>query len=155
MTTICSWPLSQLGGDFDMPADFHLPESLSSAAVAKYFSAIHKMEQMVMFPSLLRGVTFKEQEDGFGAGSVDKDLFEHFTLLKSGRGMLEGGLLPLRKEKPQVIPQVKEENMEKDNLEDILYYHLSSLYRVLHHLTQRADAVTSKYNEIMGRISQS
>ncbi|KAM6448746.1 mid1-interacting protein 1-B-like isoform 1-T1 [Liasis olivaceus] len=121
----------------------------------KYFSAIHKMEQTVMFPSLLRGVSFEEQEDGFGVDSADKDVFEHFMLLKSGKGMLESGLLPLGKEKPHVIPEVKEENVEKDSLEDILYYHLSSLYRVLHHLTQRANTVTCKYNEIMGRINQS
>ncbi|XP_039225965.1 thyroid hormone-inducible hepatic protein [Crotalus tigris] len=136
-----------------MPADFQLPEFLSSAATEKYVSAIQKMEQTVMFPSLLRGVSLEDLEDTFGAG---KDLFEHFTLLKSGKGMLEGGLLPLRIEKQlPVAPQEKQDNMEEDSLEDIFYYHLSSLYRVLHHLTQRALAVTAKYNEIMERINRS
>ncbi|KAM3836506.1 thyroid hormone-inducible hepatic protein-like [Vipera latastei] len=139
-----------------MPADFQLPELFSSAAMEKYVSAIQKMEQTVMFPSLLRGVSLEDLEEAFGADSAGKDLFEHFTLLKSGKGMVEGGLLPLRTEKqlPEVL-QGKQENMEEDSLEDIFYYHLSSLYRVLHHLTQRALAVTAKYNEIMERINRS
>ncbi|XP_058042268.1 mid1-interacting protein 1-like [Ahaetulla prasina] len=138
-----------------MPADFQLPESLSPAAMEKYVSAIQKMEQTVMFPSLLRGVSLEDLEEAFGADSADKDLFEHFMLLKSGKGMLEGGgPLPPTKEKLPVIPQGKED-MEKDSLEDIFYYHLSSLYRVLHHLTQRAQAITAKYNEIMERINRS
>ncbi|XP_013921972.1 PREDICTED: mid1-interacting protein 1-B-like [Thamnophis sirtalis] len=138
-----------------MPADFQLPEMLSPAAMEKYVSAIQKMEQTVMFPSLLRGVSLEDLEEAFGADSDDKDLFEHFVLLKSGKGMLEGGrFLPARREKLPGVPPV-EENVEKESLEDVFYYHLSSLCRVLHHLTQRAQAVTAKYNEIMERINHS
>uniref|UniRef100_A0A2D4KUT7 Uncharacterized protein n=1 Tax=Micrurus paraensis TaxID=1970185 RepID=A0A2D4KUT7_9SAUR len=138
-----------------MPADIQLPETVSPAAMEKYVSAIQKMEQTVMFPSLLRGVSLEDLEGAFGADSADKDLYEHFMLLKSGKGMLEGGgPLPLRREKLPVVPQLKE-NMEKGSLEDNFYYHLCSLYCILHHLTQRAQAVTTKYNEIMERINRS
>ncbi|ETE56734.1 Mid1-interacting protein 1-B, partial [Ophiophagus hannah] len=126
-----------------MPADFQIPEIVSPAPMEKYVSAIQKMEQTVMFPSLLRGVSLEDLEGAFGADSADKDLFEHFMLLKSGKGMLEGGgPLPLSREELPVVPQLKED-MEKGSLEDIFYYHLSSLYCVLHHLTQRAQAVCS------------
>ncbi|XP_070607724.1 thyroid hormone-inducible hepatic protein-like [Erythrolamprus reginae] len=132
-----------------MPADFQLPEILCPSAMEKYVSAIQKMEQTVMFPSLLREVSL---EDDFGA---DKDLFEHFMLLKSGKGMLESSrALSTREETLPVVPEAKEK-IDKESLEDNFYYHLSSLYRILHHLTQRAQAVTAKYNEIMERMNRS
>ncbi|XP_062983934.1 mid1-interacting protein 1-B-like [Elgaria multicarinata webbii] len=118
-----------------------------------YFSAVHKMEQTVMFPSLLRGVSFEEQDTAFEA---DKDLFEYFTQLKSIKQMMEGGWMPLDGRQPGITARVKEpEAKEEADLERLYYYHISALQRVFRQLTGRANTVTSRYNEIMQGINQS
>ncbi|XP_062983936.1 thyroid hormone-inducible hepatic protein-like [Elgaria multicarinata webbii] len=121
-----------------------------------YFSAVRKMEHTVMFPSLLQGVSLEGQDDTLEANSDEKDLYEYYTLLKSIKLLAEGGLVPLDHQKSHIATRLKEqEGKEKDDLEGFFYYHVSSLYRVLTHLTRRANAVTSKYNEIMGQINPS
>ncbi|XP_066475548.1 thyroid hormone-inducible hepatic protein-like [Tiliqua scincoides] len=121
-----------------------------------YFSAVRKMEQTVLFPSLLQGVSLKEGDDPSEADSCDKDLYEYYTQLKSIKLLVEGGLVPLNDRKPHVATQLQEqEGKEAVDLEGYFYYHVSSLYRVLTLLTRRANAVTVKYNEIMGQINQS
>ncbi|XP_062830577.1 thyroid hormone-inducible hepatic protein [Anolis carolinensis] len=116
----------------------------------EYFSAVHKMEQTVMFPSLLQGVSLEGKEDTSDSGSEEKDLYEYYMLLKSIKLVVEGGLLP-RSHQTSLVSE--EEVHEDEDLEGFFHYHVSSLYRVLTQLTQRANAVTSKYNEIMGQIN--
>lgn len=119
-----------------------------------YFSAVRKMEQTVLFPSLLRGVSLEGAPSE--ADNCDKDLYEYYTQLKSIKLLVEGGLVPLNDRKPHVATQLQEqEGKEATDLEDYFYYHVSSLYRILTLLTRRADTVTMKYNEIMGQINQS
>lgn len=109
-----------------------------------------------MFPSLLQGVSLDRQGNTFEAESSDKDLYEYFTLLKSIKLLVEGGLVPLDDHLPPIAEQLKgQKGKEMADLEGDFYYHVSSLYRVLTQLTSTANAVTSKYNEIMGQINQS
>ncbi|XP_034971609.1 mid1-interacting protein 1-B-like [Zootoca vivipara] len=120
-----------------------------------YFSAVRKMEQTVMFPSILQGVPLEWQDSTPEADSSGKDLYDYYKLLKSIKLMVEGGLVPLDNQNPEVATRLREqEEKERQNLEGYFYYHASSLYRVLAQLTRRAIAVTSKYNEIMGQINQ-
>ncbi|XP_026562545.1 thyroid hormone-inducible hepatic protein, partial [Pseudonaja textilis] len=118
----------------------------------RYFSAVRHMEQTVMFPSLLQGVLLEDQEDPAGTDSEkecprDRDLYDYFTLLKSIKSTVESGLPPLRSRE-------EEEAREKTDLEGLFRYHISGLYHVLTQLTTRANAVTSRYNEILGQINQ-
>nr|XP_060622960.1 thyroid hormone-inducible hepatic protein-like [Anolis sagrei ordinatus] len=116
----------------------------------EYFSAVHKMEQTVMFPSLLQGVPLEGQEDTSNSSSEKKDLYEYYMLLKSIKLVVERGLLP----RSHPTSHVREQEVkEEEDLEGFFHYHISSLYHVLTQLTRRAHAVTSKYNEIMGQIN--
>ncbi|KAF7237902.1 Thyroid hormone-inducible hepatic protein [Varanus komodoensis] len=121
-----------------------------------YFSAVHKMEQTVMFPSLLLGVSLEDRGSTFEANScdgdsVDRDLYEYFMLLKSIKQMAESGLVPLEGKNSSMK---EEEDREEADLEGLFYYHVSGLQHVLVRLTTRANTVTSKYNEIMGQMNE-
>ncbi|XP_062830578.1 thyroid hormone-inducible hepatic protein [Anolis carolinensis] len=105
-----------------------------------YFAAVRKMEQTVMFPSLLLGVSLENQDD--------KDLHEYYSLLKSIKLAAEGGL----KEKSLGLPE--EDGKEEADLEGLFHFHVSCLHHILTRLTGMANTVTSKYNEIMGQIGQ-
>ncbi|XP_053241132.1 mid1-interacting protein 1-like [Podarcis raffonei] len=122
----------------------------------RYVSAVRKMEQTVMFPSLLLGVSLEDQAGTFetnssNGDSSERDLYEDYTLLKAIKGRAEGGLAALDFQNPSLK---EEESKEKADLEDLFHYHVSGLHRVLTQLTRRANALTSKYNEIMGQINQ-
>nr|XP_025044898.1 thyroid hormone-inducible hepatic protein [Pelodiscus sinensis] len=123
----------------------------------EYFSAIRKMEHVVMFPSLLRGVYMEQQNDVATDDFGNRDLYEYYLQLKSIKLAMEGRLVPLNESKHQIITSREEaqENGEEADLEQLLYYHFTGLYRVLSHLTRKANALTRKYNEIIGQINQS
>ncbi|XP_060622959.2 thyroid hormone-inducible hepatic protein-like [Anolis sagrei] len=106
-----------------------------------YFAAVRKMEQTVMFPSLLLGVSLENQDD--------KDLHEYYSLLKSIKLAAEGGLAPLKEKSLS-----EEEGKEEADLEGLFHFHVSCLHHILTRLTSMANTVTSKYNEIMGQIGQ-
>ncbi|KAM3837565.1 thyroid hormone-inducible hepatic protein [Vipera latastei] len=128
----------------------------------RYFSAVRNMEQTVMFPSLLQGVSLEEQDGPAGVNSGmekshDRDLYDYYTLLKSIKSRVESGLPPLndkslksREEEAAAAAAAK----EKTDLEGLFRYHVSGLYHVLAQLTSRANTVTSRYNEILGQINQ-
>ncbi|XP_070800165.1 thyroid hormone-inducible hepatic protein [Pituophis catenifer annectens] len=125
----------------------------------RYFSAVRHMEQTVMFPSLLQGVSLEDQEDPAEINSEqkcsrDRDLYDDFTLLKSIKSTVESGLPPLHDKSLSSSREEEEEAKEKTDLEGLFRYHISGLYHVLAQLTSRANAVTSRYNEILGQISQ-
>ncbi|XP_015284834.1 PREDICTED: mid1-interacting protein 1-B-like [Gekko japonicus] len=121
----------------------------------EYFSAVCRMEQAVLFPSLLRGIFLDKTDDPTEADSVEKDLYEYFMMLKSIKRLVEGGLAPLEGQDPSIATRLREqEDQENADLEGFFYYHVSNLYRILTQLTRRAEAVTTKYNELMGQIYQ-
>ncbi|XP_005290620.1 thyroid hormone-inducible hepatic protein [Trachemys scripta elegans] len=122
----------------------------------EYFSAIRKMEQAVMFPSLLRGVYMEQQDDASTGDFGNRDLYEYYMQLKSIKLAVEGRLAPLNESKHQITSREEvQENGEEADLEGLLYHHFTGLYRVLTHLTRKANALIRKYNEIIGQINQS
>ncbi|KYO31851.1 thyroid hormone responsive [Alligator mississippiensis] len=123
-------------------------------AMEEYFSAVQKMEQLVLFPSLLRGV-FVEQDETATADFGEKDLYEHYLQLKSIKLAVEGAQVPREKCKlPVTNKEEKKENRGDANLEELFYHHFTGLYHVLMTLTRKANALTRKYNDIIGEINQ-
>lgn len=120
-----------------------------------YFSAVRKMEQTVMFPSLLQGATLEAQDDAVKMELGEKDLFDYFTLLKAIKTVVESGVVPLEDQNPSAATMAgEEESQEKTNVEGLFYFHVSGLYHVLTQLTRKANAVISRYNEIVGQFNQ-
>ncbi|XP_009704563.1 PREDICTED: thyroid hormone-inducible hepatic protein [Cariama cristata] len=114
----------------------------------QYFSATQKMEQEVMFPSLLRGV-FPQQET---------DLYERYQLLKAIKPVVEKGLASVT---DQSRASADTDTSSDDNdtmdaqLEERLSHHLAGLQQVLTHLTRDTNALTRRYSQILEQISPS
>lgn len=124
----------------------------------QYFSATHKMEQEVMFPSLLRGV-FPEQQDG-AAPDADghADLYERYQLLKAIKPMVEKGLASVNdhnSSSTDADPSWSDACSVDAQLEQRLCHHLAGLQQVLTHLTRDTNALTRRYSQILEQISPS
>ncbi|KFO86051.1 Mid1-interacting protein 1-B, partial [Buceros rhinoceros silvestris] len=123
----------------------------------QYFSATQKMEQEVMFPSLLRGV-FPQQE-GEAAGS-HTDLYERYQLLKAIKPMVEKGLASVNDQSPNSTDNNTDTSSDENDimdaqLEERLSHHLAGLQQVLTHLTRDTNALTRRYSQILEQISPS
>ncbi|XP_030055201.1 thyroid hormone-inducible hepatic protein [Microcaecilia unicolor] len=119
-----------------------------AAAVAKCSSAIHNMEQMVMFPSLLRDVPL---EPDTSTAHDTTDMYEYYILLKSIKASMENGLIPLEEWKSQMATVDKEaEVVEAPNLEALFYAHFSGLLQTLNCFTKKANTLTKRYKDLIG-----
>ncbi|XP_054705913.1 thyroid hormone-inducible hepatic protein-like [Grus americana] len=123
----------------------------------QYFSATQKMEQEVMFPSLLRGV-FPQQEGAAPAAGGHTDLYERYQLLKAIKPMVEKGLASVTDQSPTGAdadtPSDDDDTMDAQ-LEERLSHHLAGLQQVLTHLTRDTNALTRRYSQILEQISPS
>uniref|UniRef100_A0A8C3K5U3 M1I1B protein n=1 Tax=Calidris pygmaea TaxID=425635 RepID=A0A8C3K5U3_9CHAR len=123
----------------------------------QYFSATQKMEQEVMFPSLLRGV-FPQQEGAAPAAGSHTDLYERYQLLKSIKPMVEKGLASVT-DQTQTDADTNTSSEDNDTmdpqLEERLSHHLAGLQQVLTHLTRDTNALTRRYSQILEQISPS
>ncbi|XP_074788985.1 thyroid hormone-inducible hepatic protein-like [Athene noctua] len=123
----------------------------------QYFSATQKMEQEVMFPSLLRGV-FPQQEGAAPAAGGHTDLYERYQLLKAIKPMVEKGLASVNDQSP-TSADADASSDDKDTmdaqLEERLSHHLAGLQQVLTHLTRDTNALTRRYSQILEQISPS
>ncbi|KAF1665402.1 Mid1-interacting protein 1-B, partial [Aptenodytes patagonicus] len=123
----------------------------------QYFSATQKMEQEVMFPSLLRGV-FPQQEGAAPAAGGHADLYERYQLLKAIKPMVEKGLASVN-DQSQTGADADTSSDDSDTmdaqLEERLSHHLAGLQQVLTHLTRDANALTRRYSQILEQISPS
>ncbi|KAM9263332.1 thyroid hormone-inducible hepatic protein [Cariama cristata] len=123
----------------------------------QYFSATQKMEQEVMFPSLLRGV-FPQQEGTAPATGGHTDLYERYQLLKAIKPVVEKGLASVT---DQSRASADTDTSSDDNdtmdaqLEERLSHHLAGLQQVLTHLTRDTNALTRRYSQILEQISPS
>ncbi|NXB88288.1 M1I1A protein, partial [Vidua chalybeata] len=113
----------------------------------QYFSATQKMEQEVMFPSLLRGV-FPQQEGAAPAAESRTDLYERYQLLKAIKPMVEKGLASVSDQSPtgadtDVDTSADSNEAEDAQLEERLS-HLNGLQQVLTHLTRDTHALTRR-----------
>ncbi|XP_074010324.1 mid1-interacting protein 1-B-like [Numenius arquata] len=123
----------------------------------QYFSATQKMEQEVMFPSLLRGV-FPQQEGAAPDAGGHTDLYERYQLLRSIKPMVEKGLASVT-DQSQTDADTNTSSDDNDTmdpqLEERLSHHLAGLQQVLTHLTRDTNALTRRYSQILEQISPS
>uniref|UniRef100_A0A8C3R8U5 M1I1B protein n=1 Tax=Cyanoderma ruficeps TaxID=181631 RepID=A0A8C3R8U5_9PASS len=119
----------------------------------QYFSATQKMEQEVMFPSLLRGV-FPQQEGAAAAAESRTDLYERYQLLKAIKPMVEKGLASVGDQSPTDADTDTDEGADS-NLEERLCHHVNGLQQVLTDLTKNTKALTRRYSQILEEINLS
>ncbi|POI31914.1 hypothetical protein CIB84_004335 [Bambusicola thoracicus] len=129
----------------------------------RYFSATQKMEQEVMFPSLLRGVFPQDGADPAAGGPAD--LYERYQLLKAIKPVVERGLASVT-ERSSAGHADTDADSDADaddataagdgadgSLEQRLCHHLAGLQQILSHLTRDTAALTRRYSQILERIS--
>ncbi|NXY18177.1 M1I1B protein, partial [Atrichornis clamosus] len=121
----------------------------------QYFSATQKMEQEVMFPSLLRGV-FPQQEGAVPATDSHTDLYERYQLLKAIKPMVEKGLASVGDQSPTgTNTDTALDEGADSNLEERLSHHVNGLQQVLTDLTKNTKALTRRYSQILEQINLS
>ncbi|NXF54668.1 M1I1B protein, partial [Oceanites oceanicus] len=121
----------------------------------QYFSATQKMEQEVMFPSLLRGV-FPQQEGAAPAAGGHTDLYERYQLLKAIKPVVEKGLASVNDQSPTATDASTALDEGTDsNLEERLSHHVNGLQQVLTDLTKNTKALTRRYSQILEQINLS
>ncbi|NWZ27163.1 M1I1B protein, partial [Asarcornis scutulata] len=126
----------------------------------QYFSATQKMEQEVMFPSLLRGVFPQQERDGetpHEGGPTD--LYERYQLLKAIKPVVERGLASVTDPGGSGDAEDNAEASPADgaegNLEERLSHHVNGLQQVLTDLTKNTKALTRRYSQILEQINLS
>lgn len=126
-------------------------------AMEQYFSATQKMEQEVMFPSLLRGVFPQQDQDGAAPHEGGPaDLYERYQLLKAIKPVVERGLASVTDPSPggDADGDADADAAAVDaRLEERLSHHLAGLQQVLTHLTRDTNALTRRYSQILEQIS--
>ncbi|NXO05384.1 M1I1B protein, partial [Rhinopomastus cyanomelas] len=127
----------------------------------QYFSATQKMEQEVMFPSLLRGV-FPQEDGAAPAAGSRTDLYERYQLLKAIKPVVEKGLASAGDQSSAGAdasadadpePTAADGGATDAPLEERLSRHLAGLQQVLTHLTRDTNALTRRYSQILEQIS--
>nr|XP_038033675.1 LOW QUALITY PROTEIN: thyroid hormone-inducible hepatic protein-like [Anas platyrhynchos] len=123
----------------------------------QYLSATQKMEQEVMFPSLLRGVFPQQERDGEAPEGGPTTCTERYQLLKAIKPVVERGLAsvtdPAAAGTPRTMPEEAPDNGAEGNLEERLSHHLAGLQQVLSHLARDTTALTRRYSQILEQIS--
>ncbi|KAK2848929.1 hypothetical protein Q5P01_008763 [Channa striata] len=134
-------------------------------------SAANNMDETIMVPSLLRDMPLEEQAASEAetnnniepqCPNKQKDMYEHYLLLKSIKNDMEWGLLkkemsssssfldiPVKQEKQQEVtgdPSLD----DNSDLENQFHYHLRGLFGVLSKLTLQADDLTNRYKREIG-----
>ncbi|NXE13360.1 M1I1B protein, partial [Lophotis ruficrista] len=121
----------------------------------QYFSATQKMEQEVMFPSLLRGVFPQQNGDTLATGG-HRDLYERYQLLKAIKPMVEKGLASVNDQTSTgANADTALDEAADSNLEERLCHHVNGLQQVLTDLTKNTNALTRRYSQILEQISLS
>ncbi|XP_035291052.1 mid1-interacting protein 1-like [Anguilla anguilla] len=139
----------------------------------RFIAAANNMDETIMVPSLLRDVPLEEQDSPVmvvdNNNSIEpyrgkqKDMYEHYLLLKSIKNDMEWGLLKREigggpsflemavkqeEEQPKGVGVVACE--ETLDLESQFHYHLRGLFGVLSKLTLQADHLTNRYKREIG-----
>ncbi|XP_061207421.1 mid1-interacting protein 1-B-like [Neopsephotus bourkii] len=126
----------------------------------QYFSATHRMEQEVMFPSLLRGVFPQQQHGEAPDADGHTDLYERYQQLKAIKSMVEKGLASvndrsLSSSDADADADTAEDEGVDGNLEERLSHHVNGLQQVLTDLTKNTKALTRRYSQILEEINLS
>lgn len=136
----------------------------------RFIAAANNMDETIMVPSLLRDLPLEEQaasevepnNNEPPCSNKQRDMYEHYLLLKSIRNDMEWGLLKKEMSSGASFLEmaVKQEEQQKvsgellpdDNsdLEHQFHYHLRGLFGVLSKLTLQADHLTNRYKREIG-----
>lgn len=141
----------------------------------RFIAAANNMDETIMVPSLLRDVPLEEQ----AASEVEpnnnnnheppcsnkqRDMYEHYMLLKSIKNDMEWGLLKremssgasflemaVKQQEEQQQPVTRDLVLDDNSdLEHQFHYHLRGLFGVLSKLTLQADHLTNRYKREIG-----
>lgn len=134
----------------------------------RFLAAANNMDETIMVPSLLRDVPLEEQggdtsmhrNSELSFPSKQKDMYEHYLLLKSIKNEMEWGLLKrdmgggtsflemaVKQEEHQVPGGPAEDDTD---LESRFHFHLHGLFGVLSKLAEQADHLTNRYKREIG-----
>ncbi|KAL6480122.1 hypothetical protein MHYP_G00111550 [Metynnis hypsauchen] len=137
----------------------------------RFIAAANNMDETIMVPSLLRDVPLDEEdEDSITQNNNDneptcpgkqRDMYEHYLLLKSIKNEMEWGLLKREMTGGASFLEmaVKQEEQQQVNggpaedcsdLEGQFHFHLRGLFGVLSKLTVQADHLTNRYKREIG-----
>ncbi|XP_076851227.1 mid1-interacting protein 1-like [Brachyhypopomus gauderio] len=134
----------------------------------RFIAAANNMDETIMVPSLLRDLPLEEQAGGAAVGrnepalpSKQRDMYEHYLLLKSIKNDMEWGLLKreLSGGTSFLEMAVKQEQQnhgtaspaeDSSDLEGQFHFHLRGLFGVLSKLTVQADHLTNRYKREIG-----
>ncbi|KAI4880141.1 hypothetical protein NFI96_009037 [Prochilodus magdalenae] len=144
----------------------------------RFMAAANNMDETIMVPSLLRDVPLNEQDEasiphnnnnGPTCPSKQRDMYEHYLLLKSIKNEMEWGLLKREmaggasfvemavKQEEQQQQQQQQVNggttEDGTDLESQFHFHLRGLFGVLSKLTVQADHLTNRYKREIGGSS--
>ncbi|CAK6448948.1 unnamed protein product [Pipistrellus nathusii] len=138
------------------------PKNCLLTVMDRYSAVVQNMEQVVMFPSLLRDL--QPSAHGGEAQAGAPSLYNYFTMLKAIRVDVEHGLLPRKEGQVKMADggahEAEIEAAETEEGEELLgqldveaqfHLHFSSLHHILTHLTLKAEEVTRTYQEITGQ----
>lgn len=133
----------------------------------RFIAAANNMDETIMVPSLLRDLPLEEQGGEVEANNNNepqcpnkqRDMYEHYLLLKSIKNDMEWGLL--KKEMSGggsfLEMAVEREPVRGDlplddnlDLEHQFHFHLKGLFGVLSKLTLQADHLTNRYKREIG-----
>ncbi|XP_062855970.1 mid1-interacting protein 1-like [Trichomycterus rosablanca] len=137
----------------------------------RFLAAANNMDETIMVPSLLRDVPLEDQDrdpsvtnnnKALVLPSKQRDMYEHYLLLKSIKNEMEWGLLKqdlgngnsfLEKavKQEEQVPKVQTE--DGADLESQFHFHLQGLFGVLAKLTDQADNLTNCYKREIGCVS--
>lgn len=139
----------------------------------RFMAAANNMDETIMVPSLLRDVPLEEQaasevepnnNNEPSCAKKQRDMYEHYLLLKSIKNDMEWGLLKREmssgasflelavKQQEEQQQAVTGDLLLDDNsdLEHQFHYHLRGLFGVLSKLTLQADHLTNRYKREIG-----
>lgn len=143
----------------------------------RFMAAANNMDETIMVPSLLRDLPLEEQAVGDVEANNNnnnndadeppcpnkqRDMYEHYLLLKSIKNDMEWGLLKREMSSGTSFLEMavkQEEEQEKvtdvpqdgnSDLEHQFHFHLRGLFGVLSKLTLQADHLTNRYKREIG-----
>lgn len=134
------------------------PKNCLLTVMDRYSATVHNMEQVVMFPSLLRDM--QPHAHGHQAQAGAPSFYNYFTMLKAICVDVDHGLQPREEQQVRMAGCEANEAAETEEGKEVLgqldleaqfHLHLSSLHHILTHLTLKAEEVTRIYQEIMGQ----
>ncbi|MBN3309128.1 M1I1L protein, partial [Amia calva] len=134
----------------------------------RFIAATNNMDETIMVPSLLRDVPLEEQESDPQLNnnnnepaypSKQRDMYEHYLLLKSIKNDMEWGLLKRERNGFLEMAVKQEEEVgggegspgeEGSDLQSQFHFHFQGLFAVLSKLTTQADHLTNRYKREIG-----